>query len=122
MEIFTTLLVFLFCIALNFIFIRLFLSGSLGSKGVLRFLFLFFIGGFLGGTILYLYSSFGIDTDTFGKVGIAATAIFLFWVERKRAIHEAVDQDKPADRLSRTLLYSASGLVVLPLVIHFIVN
>ncbi|MDE5416172.1 hypothetical protein [Alkalihalobacterium chitinilyticum] len=121
MEIFVTLLVFLFCIAMNFIFIRIFLSGSLGSKGVLRFLFLFFIGGFLGGTILYLYSSFGIDTETFGKVGIAATAIFLFWVERKRAIHEA-DQDKPADRLSRILLYSASGLVVLPLVINLIIN
>lgn len=132
MEIIITLILFAICIGFIYLLVRWFLAedffvnkiSNKHVKEIVKAVVLFIFTGLIGGTILYLYSSFGIENKIYQNLAILASMIFVLWLGRVEYYinNKNNSGDVYTDKSSKLLIFSAAGLIVIPLILNVFFN
>ncbi|SET64309.1 hypothetical protein SAMN05216389_11842 [Oceanobacillus limi] len=121
MELFTTIIVVVIISGMIFLMARGFLAESFCPGKVVRYILLFIIGAFVGGSLLYIYSDLGIESDALRKFGNAASILFVIWLELKKEDENSERETSKASdmKLLRVLPISFVVISIVPLFVTF---
>ncbi|SHG18177.1 hypothetical protein [Ornithinibacillus halophilus] len=89
-----------------------YLSESFNPHAIVRYGLLFIIGTLIGGTVMYVYSNFGLES-TLDRFGLLAAAALTIWIDIKKHQNEGELFNKAFTKL---LIFSACILGIAPIV------